>query len=611
MNQTYSPLTLAEKLSKLPNKPGIYQFKNADGTVIYVGKAKNLKNRVKSYFQERPMDAKTKALIRHIHDIELIVTDTETEALLLENNLIKECRPKYNILLKDDKSYPYIRITNELFPRLFSTRTIIRDGSKYFGPYTDGRYLQYLLKTIRSLFPIRSCDLPLTENTINQKKYKVCLDYHIKKCEGPCEGFTDHVSYNTYMMQATMILNGKTKVLEQQIEQQMLSAADNLQFEEATLMRNRLTLLREYTGKQKVVVTDLIDRDIFALSIIDEDACIMILNIREGKMIGKTHYFISDADEKAKEEMLRIAIEKYYLESEHIPEEIYLPFPIIDEEYSLDWLSEKKGESVHISIPKIGDKRKIISMAETNAAFMLRELHLQKALKDQALPRGVASLQKDLRLESAPRKIECFDNSHMQGTDYVSSMVVFLDGKPKKSAYRTYKIQSFVGNDDFAAMREVIKRRYNRAVEEQQELPDLIVIDGGKGQLSAAVEILQSIEQTKQIPVIGLAKRLEEIFFPHQSESLLLPRTSTGLRLLQNLRDEAHRFAITFHRKLRDKRTLQTELTTIPGIGPKTAEKLLVHFGSVKGVKNATPKDWEECIGKKGAELLLKGIQQL
>ena len=391
----------------------------------------------------------------------------------------------------------------------------------------------------------------------------------------------------------------------------MLSAAENLQFEEATLMRNRLSLLREYTGKQKVVVTDLIDRDIFALSIIDEDACIMILNIREGKMIGKTHYFISHADERAKEEMLRIAIEKYYLESEHIPEEIYLPFPIIDEEYSLDWLSEKKGESVHISIPKIGDKRKIISMAETNAAFMLRELHLQKALKDQALPRGIASLQKDLRLESAPRKIECFDNSHMQGTDYVSSMVVFFDGKPKKSAYRTYKIQSFVGNDDFAAMREVVKRRYTRAVEEQQELPDLIVIDGGKGQLSAAVEILQSIEQTKHIPVIGLAKRLEEIFFPHQSESLLLPRTSTGLRLLQNLRDEAHRFAITFHRKLRDKRTLQTELTSIPGIGPKTAEKLLVHFGSVKGVKNATPKDWEECIGKKGAELLLKGIQQL
>jgi excinuclease ABC subunit C len=364
-------------------------------------------------------------------------------------------------------------------------------------------------------------------------------------------------------------------------------------------------MLRDYVSKQKIVSTDLVDRDIVAIAIIDDDACIVILNIRDGKMVGKRHFFIAQAGGREEKELLRVALERYYLESESIPEEILLPIEIEDEEYDLKWLREKKGSAIEITIPKIGDKKKVIGMAETNALFLVRELHLQRASRDQALPRGIAILQQDLRLIRPPRRIECFDNSHIQGTDYVSSMVVFLDGKPKKSDYRKFKLGSFEGNDDFAAMKEVVKRRYDKAPEDLMTLPDLIVIDGGKGQLSAAMEVLCELEHMKDIPVIGLAKRLEEIVLPGQSDTMLLPRTSTGLRLLQAIRDEAHRFAITYHRTLRDKRTLQTELTDIEGIGEKTAQKLLKHFGSVKSIKSSNSEELEKIVGKKITEKLL------
>ena len=602
---------LLKKVGGLPSKPGIYIYKNASDAIIYVGKAKNLRNRVRSYFQDRPMDAKTKALIRYIHDVEIIVTDTETEALLLENNLIKQHRPKYNILLKDDKTYPSIRITNEEFPRIFSTRTIIRDGSTYFGPYTDGKYLYHLLRTLRSIFPLRSCDLPLTHQTVSAGKYKVCLDYHIKKCNGPCVGYESKEEYAIHVKQAIQILNGKTRDVELMMEDRMNALAEEMRFEEAAAIRNRLHHLREYVSKQKVVSSDLSDRDIFAISIIDDDACIVILNIRDGKMVGKRHYLIAQASGRAEKELLRVALERYYLDTDSYPAEILLPIEIEDADYDLEWLSEKKGSSLDILIPKIGDKKKVISMAETNAAFLVRELHLQRASRDQALPRGIAILQQDLRLEKAPRRIECFDNSHIQGSDYVSSMVVFLDGKPKKSDYRKFKLGSFEGNDDFAAMKEVIRRRYDKAPEDLMTLPDLIVIDGGKGQLSAAMEVISSLEHMKSIPVIGLAKRLEEIVLPGQSDTMLLPRTSTGLRLLQAIRDEAHRFAITYHRTLRDKRTFSTELTEIEGVGEKTAQKLLMHFGSVKHVKEASKNDIIACIGKAQAKkvMLALGMQ--
>ena len=595
---------LMQKVAGLPTKPGIYIYRNASNTIIYVGKAKNLRNRVKSYFQDRPMDAKTKALIRYIHDVEIIVTDTETEALLLENNLIKEYRPKYNILLKDDKTYPSIRITNEEFPRIFSTRTIIRDGSQYFGPYTDGKYLYHLLKTLRTIFPLRSCDFPLSKQNIIAGKYKVCLDYHIQKCNGPCAAHESKEEYGMHIKQAIQFLNGKTREVEKMMEERMNKFAEDLRFEEAAMIRNRLQMLREYVSKQKIVSTDLIDRDIFAIAIIDDDACIVILNIRDGKMVGKRHFFIAQAGGREEKELLRVALERYYLESDAIPEEILLPIEIEDEDYDLKWLNMKKGSTIEISIPKIGDKKKVIGMAETNAMFLVRELHLQRAARDQALPRGIAILQQDLRLARAPRRIECFDNSHIQGTDYVSSMVVFLDGKPKKSDYRKFKLGSFEGNDDFAAMKEVVRRRYDKVPEDLMTLPDLIVIDGGKGQLSAAMEILQGLEHMKNIPVIGLAKRLEEIVLPGQSDTMLLPRTSTGLRLLQAIRDEAHRFAITYHRTLRDKRTFQTELTEVEGIGEKTAQKLLKHFGAVKNIKSANRDEVEKIAGKKVAEKL-------
>ena len=607
-NHEDSHAILLKKVAGLPTKPGIYIYKNDSNTIIYVGKAKNLRNRVRSYFQDRPMDAKTKALIRYIHDVEIIVTDTETEALLLENNLIKQHRPKYNILLKDDKTYPSIRITNEEFPRIFSTRTIIRDGSTYFGPYTDGKYLYHLLRTLRSIFPLRSCDLPLTHHSISSGKYKVCLDYHIKKCNGPCVGYESKEEYAVHIKHAMHILNGKTRDVERMMEERMNQLAEEMRFEEAAAIRNRLHHLREYVSKQKVVSSDLIDRDIFAISIIDDDACIVILNIRDGKMVGKRHYLIAQASGREVKELLRVALERYYLETDSYPEEILLPFEIEDDDYDLSWLKERKGSSVDIAIPKIGDKKKVISMAETNAAFLVRELHLQRASRDQALPRGVAILQQDLRLEKAPRRIECFDNSHIQGTDYVSSMVVFLDGKPKKSDYRKYKLGSFEGNDDFAAMKEVIRRRYDKVPEDLMTLPDLIVIDGGKGQLSAAMEVISGLEHMKSIPVIGLAKRLEEIVLPGQSDTMLLPRTSTGLRLLQAIRDEAHRFAITYHRTLRDKRTFSTELTEIEGVGEKTAQKLLMEFGSVKHVKEASKEAIIACIGQAQAKKVMQAL---
>ncbi len=593
---------LDRKLAGLPTKPGVYLHKDGAGTIIYVGKAKILRNRVKSYFQQnRPVDAKTKALMAKIADFDVIVTDSEAEALILENTLIKQHRPKYNILLKDDKSYPYIRITREEFPRIFKTRNVIRDGSKYFGPYTDGTYLYYLLKTLRSVFPLRSCDLPLTEVGIAAKKWKVCLDYHIKKCEGPCEAFISAARYNDYIKQAQQVLSGRTKDLELQLEQRMHELAEELRFEDAAVIQQRLANLKEYTAKQKVVTEDEADRDVFALARIGADACTVIFTIRDGKLIGKRHYFVSKSADQSDEELVRTTIERWYVENDMVPAEILVPCELTDQDILEAFLRQKRGRAVDLLVPKIGDKKKLLEMAVTNADFLLRELILQQAQKDVSMPRAVLSLQRDLNMAKMPRRIECFDNSHMQGTDYVSSMVVFVDGKPKKSEYRKYKLRTIDGNDDFEAMKEVITRRYGRAVEENSVLPDLVIIDGGKGQLSHAMEILHALGIADKMVVIGLAKRLEEVFVPNESDPMLLPKASSSLRLLQQARDEAHRFAITYHRQLRDKRTLQTELTQIKGIGEKTATELLITFGSVQGVKDATQEMLTEAVGKAAA----------
>lgn len=598
VNQQPPPIDLERKVAGLPTKPGVYQHKDATGKIIYVGKAKNLRNRVRAYFQDaRPVDAKTKALMKNIADVDVIVTDTEAEALILENNLIKEHRPKYNILLKDDKSYPYIRITKEEYPKVFKTRRVVKDGSKYYGPYTDGTYLFYLLKTLRSIFPLRSCDLPLTDATIAQKRYKVCLDYHIKKCDGPCEGFIDRLQYNEYIRQAQQILSGRTRELERQMEERMMKLAEDLRFEDAALIRTRLEKLREYAAKQKVMTSDTVDRDVFALARIGPSACTVVFTIRDGKLVGKRHFMVSNSQDLSDGELIRTTVERWYLEQEQLPDEILLPTEFEDQDVVEGLVRERKGGAVSILVPKIGDKRKLVQMAETNADHLLREQLLQESQKDQSLPRAVLSLQRDLRLPKMPRRIECFDNSHMQGTDYVSSMVVFVDGKPKKSEYRKYKLRTMSGNDDFEAMKEVMTRRYGD-LKETDELPDLVIIDGGKGQLSHAMEILDSVGLRGKFTVVGLAKRLEEVFFPDDAEPVILPKTSSSLRLLQQARDEAHRFAISYHRKLREMRTLRTELTEIPGVGDTTAQNLLIAFGSVERIRALSETELSEVVGK-------------
>lgn len=579
---------LEEKLNNLPSKPGIYQYKNSAGKIIYIGKAKNLRNRVKSYFRnDRNKDAKTKAMIGKIADLELILVDSEAEALLLEDNLIKQFKPRYNILLKDDKTFPYIRVTNEAFPRIFPTRKVVRDGSKYFGPFTEVRHIKFLIRAIRTIFQIRSCNLNLNIESISKNKFKVCLDYHIKKCQGPCQNYISSEEYNQNVKLATQILTGKTRSLEERLEIEMNELSEQMKYEQAAIARNRLVALREFTSKQKIVSPDLVDRDIFGFARRDQSACSVVLKIRDGKLIGKMHYFIKDASLESDEEIISRTIEKWYLENDFIPKELILACEPDQLEYLLDWLGKRKGKTISVQIPKIGDKKKILDLANSNAEFQLLDYIAAYAKRESSVPRPVASLQRDIRLKKVPIRIECFDNSHLQGTDYVSSLVVFENGKPKKSDYRKYKVRSFEGNNDFAAMQEVVERRYKRLIEENSALPDLIIVDGGKGQLSSAIEILQKLEILDKVEIIGLAKRLEEVFVPFEKDAILLPKTSSSLKLLQQVRDEAHRFAITFHRDLRSKRTIKTELTDIKGIGKTTADRLLSELGSVEAVKNA------------------------
>lgn len=606
---------LTDKLQRIveamPTRPGVYLHKDAGGAIIYVGKAKNLRNRVRSYFQEgRPVNAKTVALMRKIADVEFIVTDTEVEALILENTLIKQHRPKYNILLKDDKSYPFIRVTKEPFPRVFKTRTVINDGSTYFGPYTDGTYLYHLLKTLRSVFPLRSCDFPLTEQGIAEGRWKLCLDYHIKKCDGPCEGLVSAARYNDYIRQATQVLQGKTRELESQLHDRMMQLAEDLRFEDAEVVRQRLERLRAYTAKQKVLTSDRRDQDVFALARSEATACSLVLTIRDGKLVGKRHYIISSVQDRPDVEILATTIERWYLESESIPEQILLPIEIESAEVVAEYLRSRRGASVEITVPKIGDKRKILALAEQNADILLKELLAQNAAKDQSVSKAVLALQKDLRMDRLPRRIECVDNSHFQGTDYVSSIVVFTDGKPKKSEYRHYKLRTLTGNDDFEAMKEVLSRRFADVDDHGQPrdvvIPDLLVIDGGKGQLSHAMEIITSLNLAGKLTVIGLAKRLEEVFVPQSSAPILMPKVSPSLRLLQQVRDEAHRFAVRYHRILRSKRTLQTELTSIAGIGPKMATKMLTTLGSVDAVRSSTLEELVAVVGVTAAEKVFR-----
>ena len=585
---------LAEKLANLPTSPGVYQHKDAEGKVLYVGKAKNLRSRVRSYFQEgRPREAKTEALVRKIADVEVIVTDTEVESLLLEDNLIKKIKPRYNVLLKDDKSYPYICIKKERFPRVFPTRTVRRDGSLYFGPYTDARAMKLVLKTIKDLFKLRSCALHLNQAAIEAGKYQPCLDYHIQKCAAPCVGYETEAHYDSTIRQITALLNGKTFELEALLTGEMQRLATEKQFEEAAEVRDRLKALRTYSQKQKVVTDPEVDRDLFAIALDREaDAGVGVLfKVREGKIIGREHKIVRGIEGAEDGEILQRIVEGYYANAAFLPNEVFLASELSDASVVEALLREKKGRKVEVRTPQRGEKVDLMNMVEANARLLLGEWQLQQEQREEErIPRSVLSLQRDLRLKNPPRRIECFDISHLGGTGTVASCVVFQDGKPRKSDYRTYKIRTVENGkpDDFQSMREVVERRYSRLLEENGPWPDLVIIDGGKGQLSSSVESLRRVDVYGKFPVVGLAKRLEEVFFPGQSDSVIIPRTSSSLRLIQRVRDEAHRFAVTAQRKQRRIKDLRSELLDIPGVGAKTAKKLLTELGSAKAVRAAT-----------------------
>ncbi len=598
-------VALKQKLANLPKKPGIYQYKNSEGKIIYVGKAKNLRNRVQQYFHNpRKLDTKTRSLVSKISDLELIVTDSEVEALILEAVLIKKFKPKYNIFLRDDKSYPYIVVTSEPFPRIFVTRRIIHDGSKYFGPFTDVKNLRASLKMIHDVFKVRSCNYHIDDEIIRKQKIRVCLDYHIKKCEGPCAGIVNQENYNRMIKEVVQVLRGKTGALISELVKEMQELSAAFKYEEAADRRDKIRGLQNYNERQKVVDADLMDRDIFAIASEDDDACGVVFKIRDGKIIGRQHFYMNAVEEVDEREIVSQFVRRFYLEAEYIPKEIFLPCNIEKIGTIEKWLSEKRLSKVSIIVPKIGDKAKLVAMCRANAKYLLDDLKIQKLKRREKIPKILELLQKDLRLPRLPHRIECFDVSNIQGTDSVASLVVFENGKPKKSEYKRFKIKTVTGSDDFASMREVVKRRYSRLIEEEQKPPDLIMVDGGKGQLSSAVEILKHLSDTeyRNIPIIGLAKRLEEIYFPNLSEPQSILKTSASLKLLQRIRDEAHRFAVAYHRKLRTKRILHTELDLIKGVGKKNAKELLETFGSVQGVKFASQEQISEIVGEKVAE---------
>lgn len=594
---------IKNKLKNLPDKPGVYQFINDKGKVIYVGKALNLKNRVRSYFHSALSNAKTEALVSKIKDFQLVVTDTEVEALVLENNLIKELKPRYNVNLKDDKSFPFIKITNEPYPRIFPTRRVLRDGSKYFGPYTSVKSMKSALRMINDIFKIRSCKLDINAESIEKKKFKVCLDYHIKKCDGPCEGLITESSYNEMVSEVIKVIRGKTDDLIEELGSKMKLAATEMEFEKAAEIRDKIEQLRILSSKQKIVSGDFEDRDIIAIHSEDKDAACSIFNVRNGKLVGKKQLRLSIKGDEELNEIYNYAIKFYYSEHTEIPKEILVETEILDQALIQTWLESLSGRKIRILIPKRGELKSLIKMCKENATLQLKEIQIQKMKKEGAVPYSVGALQRDLRLKELPKKIECFDISNIQGSDSVASMVVFINGKPKKSLYRKFIIKSVEGPDDFASMQEVIHRRYSRLQNEGDNLPDLIMVDGGKGQLSSAVEVLNNLD-IKHVPVIGLAKRLEEVFFPEKSEPEIIPKTSSGLKLLQQVRDEAHRFAITFHRQRRSKRTIKTELTEIEGIGASTAQKLLKAIGSLEKIKETDIKTIESVIGKSKAKLI-------
>ncbi|MFH5883835.1 excinuclease ABC subunit UvrC [Halalkalibaculum sp. DA3122] len=614
MSSETTDIDLREKVDHLPMSPGVYMFKDDGGNHLYIGKAKRLRDRVRSYFQDsRGHDGRIKVMVSKIDDLEVIVTDSDSEALILENNLIKKHQPRYNIMYRDDKSYPYICITNEERPRVFPTRTVISDGSKYIGPYDSVMHMRRMLETIRKTFGLCTC--AISSKNINRTrgapKWGSCLDDYLDRCSEEM----DLEEYNANIQKVERMLNGRTDELMRDLKDEMEIASEALEFEKAARIRDSLKAVEKYSKKMKMVADKKVDRDVYAVTVDEElsEACGVLFKVREGKLIGKFHRFLKNISHLEEGAMLQSFIEDYYTGqfAGAIPDEVYVSHDLPEDEPLLEYLWEERGRKVPIHRPQRGEKAQLMRMAISNAELLLGERKLEKKKADRKrIPNSVEELKEHLQLDRLPRRIECFDNSNIQGSDPVASMVCFVDARPRKSEYKRFHIKTVEGPDDFASMKEVISRRYKRVMKEEQHIPDLIVVDGGKGQLNAAISALREIGFYGECEIVGLAKRLEEVFLPGKSDPVMIPKTSSALKLLQQVRDEAHRFAINFHRNTRAKRTIKTELTEIKGIGQKTAQKLLNHFGSVKKIKEAHKGEIQAEVGQKTGEAVYEYFEQ-
>lgn len=591
---------LKAKISILPDTPGVYTYYDKDGKVIYIGKAVNLKRRVSSYFTHVHDSLRTNLLVRAIADMSYIVVPTEQDALNLENSMIKEYKPRYNVLLKDDKSYPWIAVTNELYPRVFLTRNHLKDGSRYYGPYTNTGVAKVVLELIRELYPIRTCRLPITRDYIEKGKGRLCLQYHIKKCEGCCRGLVSPDVYAGYIEKVKQILRGETQELLRYLRAEMETLASELRFEEAQALKVQYRLLENYQSKSVIVSQTIDEIDVFGIDDDDRDVYINYMHVRHGAVVSSVTLRYKRRLEESQAEIISYAMEEIKSSLNVKYDEVIVP--VVPE---IGW------EGVSFMVPQRGDKAKLLEVSQRNARQKkIDDLkHLERLDPEQHTERLMERMKADFRLSVQPRHIECFDNSNIQGTNPVASCVVFKDGKPSKRDYRHFNIKTVEGPDDFASMKEVLTRRYTRLMEEGEELPQLIVVDGGKGQLSAAVEALDEMGLRGTIAVVGIAKRLEEIYFPGDSIPLYIDKGSESLKVVQHLRDEAHRFGITHHRNRRSKSQTISELDSIKGIGEKTATELLRHFKSVKRIREASEQEIAAVIGPAKASLVKNGLE--
>lgn len=589
-------LPIKLQLATLPKSPGVYQFYDKDEKILYVGKAINLKKRVSSYFNKTHDSARTRMLVKRIVQIKHIVVETETDALLLENNLIKEYQPRYNVLLKDDKTYPWICIKNERFPRVFHTRNLVKDGSEYFGPYTSMRTVRILLNLIRSLYPLRTCNYLLSRENVSEGRYKVCLEYHIGNCLGPCEGLQTEEDYMKNIDAVRNIIRGDFRGLLQEFRAKMKAHAENMEFEMAQQIKEKIDTLESYHSKSTVVNPKIHNVDVFTVLSDESFGYVNFLQIAFGRVIRSHTMEIRKKMEESDKELLRLAIIELRERFNSQSEVVYLPFSL------------NLGEYVKVEVPKIGDKKHIVDLSLRNAKYFRMERFKQMKIVDPKRHenRILTQMKTDLRIKELPRHIECFDNSNLQGTNPVAACVVFKNAKPSKRDYRKFNIKSVEGPDDYESMREVVYRRYKRLLEEEEPLPQLIVIDGGKGQLNAALESLSHLNLENKIAVIGIAERLDEIFVPDDPIPLFIDKSSETLRVIQQLRNEAHRFGLSFHRQKRSKNALHSDLENIPGVGPKTIERLLRHFKSLKRIKSANFEELSSVAGNARATAIIE-----